>query len=143
MLGQDRWGDRPACYEYTQIENCRCWRHCARSDCFGGPLVHNLWRSGGAVAQNQGQGQRGVAIRRRDGGQQRRRPVTVEALGTVTPIASVAIKPRIDSEIATVQFADGARVREGDVLMTLDKRSIAAPGSRPLRASWRAIRRAA
>ena len=81
--------------------------------------------SGGAVAQNQGQGQRGVSILVATA-VKKKTPVTVEALGTVTPIASVAIKPRIDSEIATIQFADGARVREGDVLMTLDKRSIAA-----------------
>jgi RND family efflux transporter MFP subunit len=81
--------------------------------------------SNGAVAQNQGQGQRGVSILVATA-VKKKTPVTVEALGTVTPIASVAIKPRIDSEIATVQFADGARVREGDVLMTLDKRSIAA-----------------
>jgi len=81
--------------------------------------------SGGAVAQNQGQGQRGVSIIVATA-VKKKTPVTVEALGTVTPIASVAIKPRIDSEIATIQFADGARVREGDVLMTLDKRSIAA-----------------
>ena len=53
-------------------------------------------------------------------------PVMVEALGTVTPIASVAIKPRIDSEIISVQFADGARVKQGDVLLTLDGRSLEA-----------------
>jgi len=54
-------------------------------------------------------------------------PVLIEALGTVTPIASVAIKPRIDSEITGVHFADGARVKQGDVLLTLDGRSLEAP----------------
>ncbi|MEN3375617.1 MAG: rane fusion protein multidrug efflux system [Hyphomicrobiales bacterium] len=53
-------------------------------------------------------------------------PVLIEALGTVTPIASVAIKPRIDSEITEVHFADGARVKQGDVLVTLDGRAIEA-----------------
>jgi membrane fusion protein, multidrug efflux system len=53
-------------------------------------------------------------------------PVLIEALGTVTPIASVAIKPRIDSEITEVHFADGARVKQGDVLITLDGRAIEA-----------------
>jgi len=53
-------------------------------------------------------------------------PVRIEALGTVTPIASVAIKSRIDSEITGVHFADGARVKEGDLLITLDSRSIEA-----------------
>lgn len=53
-------------------------------------------------------------------------PVLIEALGTVTPIASVAIKPRLDSEITEVHFADGARVKQGDVLITLDGRALEA-----------------
>src|SRR5512141_1998532 len=43
-------------------------------------------------------------------------PIRLEALGSVTTIASVAIKPRVDSEIVAVKFADGARVKQGDVL---------------------------
>ena len=53
-------------------------------------------------------------------------PVTVEALGNVTPIASVAVKPRIDSEIIGVHFRDGATVNQGDLLFTLDSRAIEA-----------------
>ena len=53
-------------------------------------------------------------------------PVRLEALGTVTTIASVAIKPRIDTEIVGVHFADGARVKKGDILFTLDSRQIEA-----------------
>jgi membrane fusion protein, multidrug efflux system len=51
-------------------------------------------------------------------------PVRVDALGTVTPIASVAIKPRIDAEIVGVHFSDGAIVKQGDILFTLDSRAI-------------------
>src|SRR5215472_17536952 len=51
-------------------------------------------------------------------------PVQLEALGTVTPIATVAVKPRLDSEIIGVHFADGAMVKEGDLLFTLDSRAI-------------------
>ena len=51
-------------------------------------------------------------------------PVRLEALGSVTTIASVAIKPRVDSEIIAVKFEDGARVKQGDVLFVLDSRSI-------------------
>lgn len=80
----------------------------------------------GAVAQAPGQGQRlGVSVTVTTA-TLKKTPVTVEALGTVTPMASVAIKPRIDSEITSIQFADGARVKEGDILITLDKRSIEA-----------------
>jgi membrane fusion protein, multidrug efflux system len=53
-------------------------------------------------------------------------PVRIEALGSVTPIASVAIKSRVDTEIVGVHFADGAMVRQGEVLFTLDSRAIEA-----------------
>jgi len=53
-------------------------------------------------------------------------PVRIEALGTVTPIASVAVKPRVDSEITGVHFRDGAMVNQGDLLFTLDSRTIEA-----------------
>jgi multidrug efflux system membrane fusion protein len=53
-------------------------------------------------------------------------PFRLEALGTVTTMASVAIKPRIDSEIVAVKFEDGARVKQGEVLFVLDSRSIEA-----------------
>ena len=51
-------------------------------------------------------------------------PIRLEALGTVTTIASVAIKPRVDSEIIAVKFDDGAWVKQGDVLFVLDSRGI-------------------
>ena len=53
-------------------------------------------------------------------------PVRLDALGTVTPMASVALKGRINSEIIEIHFADGARVKQGDLLITLDSRSIEA-----------------
>jgi multidrug efflux system membrane fusion protein len=53
-------------------------------------------------------------------------PLQVDALGTVTPIASVAIKSRLDNEITEVKFADGARVKKGEVLLQLDNRAIEA-----------------
>src|SRR5262245_62257237 len=37
-------------------------------------------------------------------------PVRLEVLGSVTPIASVAVKSRVDSEITGVHFRDGALV---------------------------------
>src|SRR5438477_2017402 len=58
--------------------------------------------------------------------QKKKVPVRVDLLGTVTPIASVAVKPRIDSEIVGVHFRDGATVNQGDLLFTLDSRAIEA-----------------
>jgi len=53
-------------------------------------------------------------------------PVRIELLGTVTPMASVAVKTRIDSEITEVQFRDGATVKQGELLFTMDGRAIEA-----------------
>jgi multidrug efflux system membrane fusion protein len=50
----------------------------------------------------------------------------VHALGTVTPIASVAIKARLDTSIVNVKFTDGAEVKKGQVLFVLDSRQIEA-----------------
>jgi RND family efflux transporter MFP subunit len=56
----------------------------------------------------------------------KRVPVRVDLLGTVTPIASVAVKTRVDTEIVGVHFQDGAMVRNGDILFTLDARALEA-----------------
>jgi RND family efflux transporter MFP subunit len=53
-------------------------------------------------------------------------PVNVDALGTVTPFASVAVKARLETEIVDVHFKDGADVKEGDLLFTLDARALEA-----------------
>jgi membrane fusion protein, multidrug efflux system len=44
----------------------------------------------------------------------------------VTTIASVAVRSRLDNEIVGIHFADGARVNKGDLLVTLDPRSLEA-----------------
>jgi membrane fusion protein, multidrug efflux system len=56
----------------------------------------------------------------------KRTPIIIEGLGNVTTIASVAVRPRVDSEIVGVHFADGALVKKGDPLITLDSRAIKA-----------------
>jgi RND family efflux transporter MFP subunit len=56
----------------------------------------------------------------------KRVPVRVDLLGTVTPIANVAVKTRVDTEIVGVHFQDGAMVRQGDILFTLDARALEA-----------------
>ena len=54
------------------------------------------------------------------------RPLTIDAVGTVQSAASVPIKPRIDSQIETVAVAEGAHVKQGDLLFTLDSRALKA-----------------
>lgn len=51
-------------------------------------------------------------------------PFEVDAIGTVSPIATVALKSRIETTITEVHFEDGAKVNAGDLLFVLDARQI-------------------
>ncbi len=53
-------------------------------------------------------------------------PVDIDAIGTVMPISSVALKSRVETTIVSVHFEDGAKVAKGDLLFTLDSRQIEA-----------------
>ncbi|MBM3622020.1 MAG: efflux RND transporter periplasmic adaptor subunit [Alphaproteobacteria bacterium] len=53
-------------------------------------------------------------------------PQLIDAVGTVQPIASIAIKARLDSQVVQVHVAEGSRVTEGDLLFTLDSRQLRA-----------------
>ncbi len=48
-------------------------------------------------------------------------PITVTALGTVTPEATVSIVPRVTGELAQVRFAEGQMVARGQVLAVVDQ----------------------
>jgi RND family efflux transporter MFP subunit len=47
----------------------------------------------------------------------------LEALGTVTPLQTVAVRARADGEIVRILFREGDQVRTGQVLMQLDDRA--------------------
>ena len=49
-------------------------------------------------------------------------PYTVTEIGTAQAVASVALKSHFDATVLSVQVADGAEVKAGDVLVTLDDR---------------------
>lgn len=49
-------------------------------------------------------------------------PVTLEALGTVTPQASVKVRPQVSGVLEKVLFKEGQKVRAGELLATLDAR---------------------
>ena len=51
-------------------------------------------------------------------------PVRVEALGTVESMVTVPIRSRVAASVTKVGFADGAVVKEGDLLFVLDARVI-------------------
>ena len=54
------------------------------------------------------------------------KPVPVEfgTIGTVTAYATVAVKSRIDGEIMEVHLKDGQEVKAGDLLFSIDNRTI-------------------
>ena len=49
-------------------------------------------------------------------------PVQITTIGHVEPIATVAVRPRVDGEIAAVPVTDGQQVKKGDLLFQLDDR---------------------
>jgi len=87
-------------------------------------LVRGLWTSDGVAARSQA-GARVVPVEVATA-ERKPMPVRLQSLGNVTPIASVAIKARVDTAITAVHFRDGAEVKQGDVLFTLDGRQIEA-----------------
>jgi RND family efflux transporter MFP subunit len=87
-------------------------------------LVRGLWTTDGVAARTQAQA-RAVPVETATA-ERKTMPVQLRALGTVTPIAAVAIKTQVDTTITGVRFQDGARVEKGDELFTLDCRQIEA-----------------
>ena len=77
-------------------------------------LVRGLWTTDGVAARTQAQA-RAVPVETATA-ERKTMPVQLRALGTVTPIASVAIKTQVDTTITSVRFRDGARVEKGDEL---------------------------
>src|SRR3954470_14889218 len=99
---------------------------------FGGVLLvgalaaafatRSSWMGGGASAQGP-QRPRVVSVELAKA-ERKQVPVDVDAIGTVTPISSAALKSRLETTILAVHFQDGAKVNEGDLLFTLDSRQI-------------------
>ena len=85
-------------------------------------VTRSSWTGGGASAQGP-QRARVVSVELAKA-ERKPVPVDVDAIGTVTPISSVALKSRVETTIVSVHFDDGAKVNEGDLLFTLDARQI-------------------
>src|SRR3954466_1795186 len=85
-------------------------------------VTRSSWTGGGASAQGP-QRARVVSVELAKA-ERKLVPIDVDAIGTVTPISSVALKSRLETTILSVHFEDGARVNEGDLLFTLDARQI-------------------
>lgn len=53
-------------------------------------------------------------------------PEQIVTIGSVQPLAAIAIKARVDSVVETVNFTEGQEVKAGDTLFTLDSRALEA-----------------
>lgn len=49
-------------------------------------------------------------------------PITLDALGTVTPAATVTVRPQVSGVLANVSFSEGQMVQKGQVLAQIDPR---------------------
>jgi membrane fusion protein, multidrug efflux system len=49
-------------------------------------------------------------------------PITINALGTVTPLATVTIHPQISGPLVKIAFIEGQMVKRGDLLVQIDPR---------------------
>ena len=49
-------------------------------------------------------------------------PITLDALGTVTPAATVTVRPQVSGVLASVSFSEGQMVQKGQVLAQIDPR---------------------
>ena len=85
-------------------------------------VTRSWWTGGGASAQGP-QRARVISVELAKA-ERKPVPVDVDAIGTVTPISSVALKSRVETTIVSVHFEDGNKVNQGDLLFTLDARQI-------------------
>jgi multidrug efflux system membrane fusion protein len=49
--------------------------------------------------------------------------ITLNALGTVTPLATVTVRPQVSGNIQSIDFQEGQMVKAGDVLAVIDPRT--------------------
>ncbi|MEO8836072.1 MAG: efflux RND transporter periplasmic adaptor subunit, partial [Caldimonas sp.] len=49
-------------------------------------------------------------------------PVVLDALGTVTPVVTVTVRPQVSGVITKVLYTEGQMVRKGQLLVTIDPR---------------------
>ena len=49
-------------------------------------------------------------------------PITINALGTVTPLATVTVHPQINGPLVKIAFTEGQTVKAGDLLVLIDPR---------------------
>lgn len=49
-------------------------------------------------------------------------PITIDALGTVTPLATVTVRPQVTGPLTRIAFTEGQVIQRGDLLAEIDAR---------------------
>jgi multidrug efflux system membrane fusion protein len=49
-------------------------------------------------------------------------PIQLRAIGTVSPYASVSVKPRVDGQLGQIRFKQGDEVKKGDLIFQIEPR---------------------
>lgn len=57
-------------------------------------------------------------------------PIQIKAIGTVEPLSTVQLKAKVQGEILQVHFEDGALVKAGDLLFSIDPKAFEANAKR-------------
>ncbi len=77
------------------------------------------WRHSGNVPQSRGGGGIAVGVAKAVSGSM---PVTLDELGTVTPVTTVTVLPQISGYITQVAFTEGQDITAGQFLVQIDPR---------------------
>ena len=81
---------------------------------------------GSGKAGGKGRGKLGPAVVMTKPVEQKSVPVLFTGVGTVQSMASIAIRPHLDGQVMEVAVAEGALVKQGDLLFRIDDRSLKA-----------------
>jgi multidrug efflux system membrane fusion protein len=95
------------------------WRHARPANGAASPAAGAQGGRGGrrgAAAANQPQSVRVAAVTQGD------IPIVLNALGTVTPFASVIVRTQLNGTLVSVGFKEGQLVKKGDFLAQIDPR---------------------
>jgi membrane fusion protein, multidrug efflux system len=88
----------------------------------GGPPGGGRGGPGGGSGGGSGGGRRGGAVVNTAVAQAGEMPVVVQALGTVTPTATVTVKTQLSGQLMSVGFTEGQTVNKGQFLAQVDPR---------------------
>lgn len=89
----------------------------------GGYWYTQMARGGAATAKTAGAGKPSIPVVL-TAAEPRAIPEELSTIGTVQPIATIAIKARVDTVVDTVHFVEGQEVASGDLLFSLDDRAL-------------------